>query len=142
MLILLLNWLTLFSPLTVPQTTEPTRNLLIQVVGMESNQGAVQVAIFNSADKFLEHPCHQYVIKSIEQDTVRASFQLPPGEYAIAVYHDVNENKELDKNFFGIPREAYGFSNDVRGSRLGPPSFEDSKVTLSQKQHTVRIKLR
>ncbi|MEM9671851.1 MAG: DUF2141 domain-containing protein [Cyclobacteriaceae bacterium] len=139
MIILLLNWLTL---LLAPQTIEPTQNLLIQVVGMESKQGAVQVAIFNSPDKFLERPCHQYAIETIEQDTVQASFNLPPGEYAVAVYHDENENKELDKNFFGIPYEAYGFSNDARGSRLGPPSFNDAKVTIAQKQQTVYIKLR
>jgi uncharacterized protein (DUF2141 family) len=28
-----------------------------------------------------------------------------------------------DKNFFGIPQEGYGFSNNARGS-MGPPAFD------------------
>ena len=109
---------------------------------MESKSGAIQVAVFNSADRFLEHPCHQQAINVVAQDTVKASFRLPPGEYSVAVYHDVNENQELDKNFFGIPDEAYGFSNDIRGSRMGPPTFDDTKIILDKKARTVYIKLR
>lgn len=33
------------------------------------------------------------------------------GKYAVVVYHDENHNKICDKNFFGIPTEAYAFSN-------------------------------
>jgi Uncharacterized protein conserved in bacteria (DUF2141) len=36
---------------------------------------------------------------------------------------DENGNGVLDKNFFGVPVEGYGFSNDARGS-MGPPAFE------------------
>ena len=39
---------------------------------------------------------------------------IPPGTYAIAVFHDENANGKLDKNFLGIPCEGYGASNNVR----------------------------
>ncbi len=47
---------------------------------------------------------------------------LPPGRYAVAAYLDNNRNGRQDKNFLGVPMEAYGFSNDVRGT-FGPPDF-------------------
>lgn len=142
MFLLLLSLLTVLKPLDIPQNDHLSTRLAVQVIGMESEKGSIQVAVFNSADRFLEHPCHQRTISITSQDTVQAEFELPPGQYAIAVYHDTNQNQELDKNFFGIPQEAYGFSNNARGSSMGPPSFEDTKITLGKKQQTVCIKLR
>jgi uncharacterized protein (DUF2141 family) len=55
---------------------------------------------------------------------------LPPGEYAAVAFQDVNGNGKLDKNFLGIPREPYGFSNSARGS-AGPPKFSAAAVTLN-----------
>jgi len=36
---------------------------------------------------------------------------IPPGTYAIACYHDENDNGKLDTNFLGIPKEGTGASN-------------------------------
>ena len=58
---------------------------------------------------------------------------LPPGEYGIAVYHDLNANNVMDKRFLVIPSEAYGFSNNARGPfGLGRPGFEKAKFTVPQ----------
>ncbi len=56
---------------------------------------------------------------------------LKKGIYAVAVYEDLNENRKLDKNFFGIPNEPYGFSNNVKPS-FGAPSFEKCSFKLDQ----------
>lgn len=50
---------------------------------------------------------------------------IPYGRYAIAILHDENDDMKMNKNFFGLPREGYGFSNNVMGT-LGPPSFGKS----------------
>ena len=36
----------------------------------------------------------------------------------------------MDRNFFGVPKEQYGFSNDAKGSFV-PPSFKDASFTVS-----------
>jgi len=54
---------------------------------------------------------------------------LPPGRYAVAAFHDADENGRLTLWPIGLPREAYGFSNDARG-RFGPPTFEAAAFTL------------
>jgi uncharacterized protein (DUF2141 family) len=43
------------------------------------------------------------------------------GEYAIKVYHDQNDNGQLDKGIFGQPVEGWGVSNDARGFMSAPP---------------------
>ena len=58
---------------------------------------------------------------------------LPYGEnYTIAIFHDVNDNGKMDKNFVGVPKEPYGFSNNAR-SKWGPPKYEIAKFELNQK---------
>ena len=55
---------------------------------------------------------------------------IKPGEYWIRVYHDLNGNGELDVNYLGIPKEPYGFSNNVRPV-FGPPDPEDMLFKVS-----------
>jgi uncharacterized protein (DUF2141 family) len=42
--------------------------------------------------------------------------------YVIIVIHHKNMNGKLDTNWLGIPKEGYGFSNDVK-ALLGAPPF-------------------
>ena len=65
---------------------------------------------------------------------------LPHGEYAISLFVDSNGNKKIDKNFLGIPKEQYGFSNNVMG-RMSAPSFDQAKFVVTGPT-TQNIKLR
>lgn len=67
---------------------------------------------------------------------------LPAGDYAISLYHDINDNEELDKNLMGIPKEPFGFSNDAMGT-FGAPSFNACIVPVSGTGSTqTKIKLK
>jgi uncharacterized protein (DUF2141 family) len=37
----------------------------------------------------------------------------------------------MDKNFLGIPKEQYGFSNNVMG-RMSAPTFDQAKFTITE----------
>lgn len=63
---------------------------------------------------------------------------LIPGNYSVEAFHDQNNNGKLDTNPFGIPREPYGFSNNVRGN-FGPPDFD---LTLFQVSGMTTTKIR
>ena len=65
---------------------------------------------------------------------------VKPGTYSIAVFHDVNGNGKLDRNFIGLPNEPYGFSNDV--GRRGPPSFDAARIVVREPATTVVIPIR
>ena len=55
--------------------------------------------------------------------------KVPLGKYGIAVFQDVDRNKQLKTNFVGLPIEPIGFSNDAK-IRFGPPSFEDAMIVI------------
>ena len=65
---------------------------------------------------------------------------LPPGKYAVAAYVDNNRNGKQDKNFLGMPKEIYGFSNDVRG-KFGPPDFTAAVFEIGENTITKSIHL-
>ena len=85
--------------------------------------------LFSGIDSYIDlQENHEFVIN------------LPEGTYAIALFIDANENLKIDKNFLGIPKEQYGFSNNAMGSLSGP-SFQQAKFEV--KGNTVQsIKLK
>ena len=66
----------------------------------------------------------------IELQNFEINGMFPHGEYAIAVFVDLNGNGKMDKNFLGIPKEQYGFSNNVMG-RMSAPSFDQAKFMVT-----------
>lgn len=48
-----------------------------------------------------------------------------PGLYAVGIYHDRNDNWKFDKNFLGIPKEAFGLSNNPKYG-LRKPKLEEA----------------
>jgi uncharacterized protein (DUF2141 family) len=61
---------------------------------------------------------------------------LPEGTYVVSVYQDSNDNEQLDKNIFGIPKEKYGFSNNPGRPNYGKSLFDfrhDMTITIRLK---------
>jgi uncharacterized protein (DUF2141 family) len=64
---------------------------------------------------------------------------VPPGNYAVVGYHDVNGNDEFDK-FLGLPREPYALSSTAAESLV--PSFSDAALPIHEGENTVIIRLK
>lgn len=64
-----------------------------------------------------------------------------PGEYAIAVYHDENDDHDFNRNLIGMPAEGFGFSNDAP-TTIGLPSFNDVRFRIGPEGGRVQIRLR
>ena len=93
--------------------------------------GTVAFLLFDSANAFgdLRDPA---LVFKLPLDG-RGQYELediPPGEYALLVYYDENNNGRIDKNFIGIPKEPLGFSN--RYQPKGPPSYMQAAFTLDE----------
>lgn len=97
----------------------------------------VYVSVF-SQKEFLEKSIETKSVL-VEGDKIAIEFDLPPGEYAVSTYQDINKNGKLDRHFYGKPKEPYGFSNNIKP--FGPPAYKDCKITLSNAPKTISIKL-
>ena len=65
---------------------------------------------------------------------------LPYGWYGVSIYHDENNNGEMDKNAMGIPKEAYAFSNNAKGF-FGKPAFKKVKFEMNSAEKQIAIKM-
>jgi uncharacterized protein (DUF2141 family) len=108
--------------------------LNVEVQGVTEG-GILHLAIYNSKEVFEsdrgDKPGSQPgiesgVVKQIGKGTYKGSFEIPPGTYAIGLY--IDENKNLDANFLGIPKEQYGFSNNAKA--FGIPKFEAASFVI------------
>lgn len=67
--------------------------------------------------------------------------RIPPGDYALLVFHDENGNSKMD-TMLGIPREGVGFSRNPKLS-FGAPRFDAVVISVSAgptKETAVKMK--
>lgn len=106
--------------------------LTVVVDGFPSDQGKAFIAVFRSEDDFPNFGAQFKGVKvPVSGKRSTTIFKgLPNGNYAVAVFHDRNNNGKLDRNMLGIPTEHYGFSNDAR-ELFSAPSFSSASITLN-----------
>lgn len=108
----------------------PTARLDVDVAGMRSAKGLIQVCLTADPDNFPN--CvddARASTKTVPARQHEMAFEgLPPGRYALAVIHDENGNAKLD-TFAGIPREGFGFSRNP-AIRFGPPKFNSARFEI------------
>jgi uncharacterized protein (DUF2141 family) len=114
--------------------------LAVEVCGLESQAGKVMISLYDSKQGYEknQNPVKKAALAIKGAKSLWLVKGLPPGEYAIKLFHDQNANQKLDRNFLGMPQEPYGFSNNVRGF-MGPPSFEKAKFNLEGKALSIKI---
>ena len=107
------------------------QTLTILVNNIQNNEGIIGCALFNGPDGYPMEPEKAWIMEvGPVIDSVKCQFDnVPPGIYAASVSHDVNENGKVDTNFLGIPREAWGVSNNVR-PRFRAPEFEEAQFEM------------
>lgn len=141
MINLFCNGLLLLASLFSDSANAASKNILVvSIQNINSSKGNIHVALYDAKDRFLKE---HYLSKTISADkgAVHIFFEnLPPGEYALGVIHDSNENGVLDTNLLGIPKEGFGFSNGARG-KFGPPPFDKVRFTWCGERETVIVRL-
>jgi uncharacterized protein (DUF2141 family) len=111
--------------------------IVVNIGPLRSTQGQVLVSLYNHPDGFprdRDAILQRRIVDTIDGDHVTVRFEnLPFGEYAIAMMHDENRSGGMDRGFLGVPKEGYGFSNNVK-PKLSAPSFEKTKFLLNEKE--------
>lgn len=142
-LLALLTHLLAFSVQPNDITFKEANTLTVEVTGIKPVTGNVILSLYNKAEGFPESAEATFHTASIPVKGGKVSIPLkntPNGTYAIAFFHDSNANGKMDKNFVGLPKEGYGFSNDAMG-KFGPPSFKEASFTYTGKEKvTMKVK--
>lgn len=122
---------------------EKKGELILNVKNIESTNGIIHVAVFDQSN-FLQEGKEllktAIPVQKSQNQRVTIS-DLPFGTYAVAIYHDVNNNGKFDKNALGIPAEPYAFSNNPK-VKWRSPTFDETKIELNAAQRSLQMELK
>jgi uncharacterized protein (DUF2141 family) len=131
----------IFSTLILCASLASGGTIHVRISGVHPLKGDVMIGLFKNQNRF---PKSSKRFKSVHLDIHGKSLSyvfknIPKGTYAIAVMHDKNRNGKLDTNFFGVPKEGYGFSNNIHPA-LRPATFKEAHFALrDEKSLTIRM---
>lgn len=111
-------------------------SVTVVVKGMQQRQGKIYASITNDANSFPRGGgVKSAVVEVTPEGEVSLKFEdILEGKYAIVLYQDLNDNKQLDMNG-EMPAEPFGFSNITM--LMGPPSFEQCAFDVNENKAIV-----
>src|SRR5262249_32109343 len=86
----------------------------VSVSGVRNDSGSIRCGLYSSPDGFRE-PGHQFrgVVAPIRNGRANCSFSnIPPGTYAVAVFHAEHNETAMETGFLGKPKQGFGFSRN------------------------------
>ncbi len=119
-------------------------DVVITVTDIRSTNGVVRACMTTRADIFpkcIKDPnAYRVVVPAAQKLEIRFS-GVKPGQYAIALLHDENDNGKADRAMGMMPKEGYGFSRDAPVN-MAPPKFKDAVTTIGDSMNRLTIKMR
>jgi len=116
----------------------------ITVTDLRNTKGVVRACMTTVENVFprcIRDPnSHRTVVKAAETITITFA-DVEPGDYAIALLHDENEDGKANRVLGMAPKEGYGFSRDAP-VRMAPPDWEDAVFTIGSASQDLTIKMR
>ncbi len=119
--------------ISINATLFAQHHFTVEVSDLIPDKGSVYLGLYDKKGGFLkENAAFAKAKVKAEGNKVSYTFKnLPVGEYAVAVYQDVNSNGKCDRNMIGYPTEGFGFSKNYR-PRLAAPTFDEVKIAVRQ----------
>jgi uncharacterized protein (DUF2141 family) len=128
-----IKMISLMLLVTVNSALFVQHNFSVEVTGVQPGKGSVFFALYDKEKGFLDNESQIATakVKATENKVVYTFKNLPDGDYAIAVYQDLNDNGKCDRNMFGYPKEGFGFSKNYK-PKLSAPNFDEVKIEINQ----------
>jgi uncharacterized protein (DUF2141 family) len=118
-------------------------NVTIVIAGLRSTRGNILACLTAKPAAFPECEKDKQALSltvPARNGPVLVFRHVPPGAYAVSLFHDENGNGRMDKTF-GIPREGYGFSRDAP-VKMAPPHFAAAQFGVATADVTQTITVR
>ena len=127
-----------FSNFCFAQTEN--NNITIEVYNVVINGGTIFLAVFSSVETFRKEKPDYFFELNSNSTIISQRLSLPSGEYVITAIQDANNNRQLDFNLFGIPKELFGITN-FNGRGFPSRNFDRQKILINNTTRNVIIKL-
>ncbi len=122
--------------------TEKQGNLMLEIHNIRTAQGTVWVGIYDNEKHYFNQSKALVKAKQVSA-TGRIALEINDlryGSYAVALFHDINDNGILDRNALGVPTEPYAFSQ-LPPSKWRLPKFDEIKFKFEYNNQVLQTKL-
>jgi uncharacterized protein (DUF2141 family) len=110
----------------------------LDITGINIGEGKIYVKIYSNENDYKKDiPYTSFVLESASKN-ITHSFDIPEGEYLIALFQDTNNDGVLNTNFLGFPKEPVGLSNYKGGI---PGGFNKQKLPINAVSNRVTINI-
>lgn len=117
---------------------EKGANITVVIENVLADGGTILGGLHTS-DTFMKGQGIASAMAPATKGEVTLTFEnVQPGTFAIMMMHDANDNKQMDMEANGMPKESYGTSGEM--NMYGPPSFETSKFEVTTEDQEIRIR--
>ncbi|MDX1667340.1 MAG: DUF2141 domain-containing protein [Saprospiraceae bacterium] len=130
-----------FSGFSAPGP-EYAGTLQVEVRNVDAGKGILRLALYRESGFLKENgSVASRMIRVTEGGRLLVEVpSLTYGPYALAAFHDLNENDKLDTNIFGIPVEPYAFSKNT-DIKWRNPRFDEVKFDFTREGQQLSIAL-
>jgi uncharacterized protein (DUF2141 family) len=113
--------------------------LNVQVEGVRAAQGPLYVSV-QTREQFMQpQGVAGDVVPAPQAGSLRFTYELPAGEYAVSAWHDDNGNGRFDSNEQHIPLDGWAM---VNGDRIrAEPTFDEVRTVIGIEAVTVRLSM-
>ena len=104
----------------------------LHIENIKEEGGTLWVHIFKDREAFPAESHKAYRLDSGYVNDGKSRIivkQIPFGTYALTIHHDKNNNEKMDKDFFGLPAEQYGLSNNPK-IFMSLPGFDECRFEV------------
>jgi len=126
--------------LTSEITASQTGVVTVEIIGLKSDAGNAHIALIKDKTSFNSEDAEPFMRAAAKIENGASSWtfnNVPYGVYAVKFFHDEDGSGKLTYGIFGIPKEEYGFSNNIRSK-----NFDTAKFTLDSSNVIITIKAR
>ncbi len=110
----------------------------VTIENVLNDEGTV-LASLHTSDTFMRGGGIVDLAEKAKKGPITLTFEnVVPGTYAVMAMHDANDNKRMDYESNGMPKESYGMSgNDMA---MGPPNFDMAKFEVNGEDLNLNIR--
>ncbi|WP_207622789.1 DUF2141 domain-containing protein [Falsiroseomonas algicola] len=126
--------LLMMACLLLSATPSLAAELVVGVTNIRSADGTIGCLLFSAERGFPGDPAAAQARLSLPARPAGVTCRftgIAPGTYAVGVSHDANGNGRTDTNFFGIPTEDWGVSNNIRPG-MRAPRFDEAALPVTE----------
>jgi len=111
--------------------------ITVTIENVLSNEGKILGSVHTDATFMKGQGIANKTVDAVKGAVTLTFENIKPGTYAIMLLHDSNNNKRMDFEANGMPKESYATTGELT---FGPPSFGNSKFEVKDADLDFRIR--